>query len=64
MRKSEYEAMLMDDQGRVYDPEMLDTSWKVMKALEEMDKAKKVMGEPQKKSGNPLLNWLVQKRRV
>ncbi|WP_312650574.1 hypothetical protein [Proteiniclasticum sp.] len=64
MRKSEYEAMLIDDQGIQHDPAKLDTGWKVMKALEEMDKGKKVEGEPEKKNGNPLLSWLLQKRRI
>ncbi|HCW74242.1 MAG TPA: hypothetical protein DHM90_11115 [Clostridiaceae bacterium] len=64
MRKSEYEAMLMDDQGRIYDPETLDTSWKVMKALKEMDKGKKMKGEPEKKNGHPVLHWLVQRKRI
>lgn len=63
MRKSEYEAMLIDDLGKIHDMEKLDTSFKVMKALEEMDRVK-VKTESKERGKNTLLSWLIQKKRV
>lgn len=64
MRKSEYEAMLMDDQGKLHDLDELDTSFKVLKALIEMDKTEKIQSESKKRRSNPILSWMIQKKRV
>jgi len=60
MRKSEYEAMLIDESGKIYDPLELDTAWKVMEALKEKGREKATRDTLE--SARSFRRWLIRVR--